>query len=136
VPAERLGVCDAHDHPFFGTPRLPDQELQSVSAARAELAAFRAQGGEAVVQWTPYGLGRRAADLPASSAAAPYTGSAVDGPAVDRPRRGPAPPWTGPAVDRPRRGPTGRGPVPAWAEAFVDRLGRGPIGSMSVPPGR
>ena len=39
-------------------------ELLSVSAARAELAAFRARGGEAVVQWTPYGLGRRAADLP------------------------------------------------------------------------
>lgn len=64
LPAERLGVCDAHDHLFFGSPRLPGQELNSRSAARAELAAFRAQGGDAVVQWTPYGLGRRAADLP------------------------------------------------------------------------
>ncbi|MEU2288926.1 phosphotriesterase [Streptomyces sp. NPDC013178] len=64
VPPERLGVCDAHDHLFFGSPLLPGQELGSVSAARAELAAFRAQGGGAVVQWTPYGLGRRAADLP------------------------------------------------------------------------
>jgi phosphotriesterase-related protein len=35
-----------------------------VAAARAELTAFRGQGGGAVVQWTPYGLGRRAADLP------------------------------------------------------------------------
>jgi phosphotriesterase-related protein len=35
-----------------------------VSAARAELAAFRELGGGAVVQWTPYGMGRRAADLP------------------------------------------------------------------------
>ncbi|MEU0110000.1 phosphotriesterase [Streptomyces sp. NPDC006251] len=59
-----LGVCDAHDHLFFGSPRLPGQELSSVAAARAELAAFREQGGGAVVQWTPYGLGRRAADLP------------------------------------------------------------------------
>ncbi|MFB9535362.1 MULTISPECIES: phosphotriesterase family protein [Streptomyces] len=59
-----LGVCDAHDHLFFGSPRLPGQELRSVAAARAELAAFREQGGGAVVQWTPYGLGRRAADLP------------------------------------------------------------------------
>ncbi|MFE6823450.1 phosphotriesterase [Streptomyces sp. NPDC057690] len=67
LPAERLGVCDAHDHLFFGSPRLPGQELNSRSAARAELAAFRAQGGDAVVQWTPYGLGRRAADLPALS---------------------------------------------------------------------
>ncbi|MFJ9019723.1 phosphotriesterase [Streptomyces sp. NPDC102259] len=64
LPAERLGVCDAHDHLFFGSPRLPGQELNSRSAAGAELAAFRAQGGDAVVQWTPYGLGRRAADLP------------------------------------------------------------------------
>ncbi|GAA2912181.1 phosphotriesterase [Streptomyces violaceus] len=57
-------MCDAHDHLFFGSPRLPGQELRSVAAARAELAAFREQGGGAVVQWTPYGLGRRAADLP------------------------------------------------------------------------
>ncbi|MFC9678464.1 phosphotriesterase [Streptomyces sp. NPDC056948] len=64
IPPEDLGVCDAHDHLFFGSPRLPGQELRSVAAARAELAAFREQGGGAVVQWTPYGLGRRAADLP------------------------------------------------------------------------
>ncbi|MGA5140190.1 phosphotriesterase family protein [Streptomyces azureus] len=64
VPPGDLGVCDAHDHLFFGSPRLPGQELRSVAAARAELVAFRDQGGGAVVQWTPYGLGRRAADLP------------------------------------------------------------------------
>lgn len=60
-------MCDAHDHLFFAGPRLPGQELQSVSAAHAELTAFRARGGDAVVQWTPYGLGRRAAELPALS---------------------------------------------------------------------
>ncbi|MFF1292545.1 MULTISPECIES: phosphotriesterase [unclassified Streptomyces] len=64
VEPERLGVCDAHDHLFFGSPQLPGQELRDVPAARAELAAFRALGGHSVVQWTPYGLGRRAADLP------------------------------------------------------------------------
>jgi predicted metal-dependent phosphotriesterase family hydrolase len=64
VAPEQLGVCDAHDHLFFGSPQLPGQELRSVSAARAELAAFRELGGGCVVQWTPYGLGRRAADLP------------------------------------------------------------------------
>jgi len=64
VRPEELGVCDAHDHLFFGSPQLPGQELRDASAARAELAAFRAQGGTSVVQWTPYGLGRRAADLP------------------------------------------------------------------------
>jgi predicted metal-dependent phosphotriesterase family hydrolase len=67
VGPERLGVCDAHDHLFFGSPRLPGQELRDVAAARAELLAFRAQGGGGVVQWTPYGLGRRVADLPALS---------------------------------------------------------------------
>ncbi|WP_225821612.1 phosphotriesterase family protein [Streptomyces naphthomycinicus] len=67
-PAE-LGVCDAHDHLFLRSPRLPGQELADVPAARAELAAFRAAGGAAVVQWTPYGMGRRAAELPALSLA-------------------------------------------------------------------
>ncbi|MEU1199435.1 phosphotriesterase [Streptomyces sp. NPDC005813] len=64
VRPEDLGVCDAHDHLFFASPQLPGQELNDASAARAELAAFRDRGGAAVVQWTPYGLGRRAADLP------------------------------------------------------------------------
>ncbi|WP_210588760.1 phosphotriesterase [Streptomyces sp. GESEQ-35] len=59
-----LGVVDAHDHLFLRSPRLPGQELNDASAARAELEAFRAAGGSAVVQWTPYGMGRRAADLP------------------------------------------------------------------------
>ncbi|BET51919.1 phosphotriesterase [Kitasatospora aureofaciens] len=67
VPGGELGVCDAHDHLFFASPRLPGEELRDASAARAELAAFRERGGGAVVQWTPYGLGRRAADLPALS---------------------------------------------------------------------
>ncbi|MBV7696297.1 phosphotriesterase [Streptomyces sp. TRM70350] len=65
VLPEHLGVCDAHDHLFLSTPLLPGQELRDAAAARAEMAAFRAQGGGGVVQWTPYGLGRRAADLPA-----------------------------------------------------------------------
>jgi len=64
ISPERLGVCDAHDHLFFGSPLLPGQELSSASAARAELAAFRELGGGSVVQWTPYRMGRRAADLP------------------------------------------------------------------------
>jgi phosphotriesterase-related protein len=60
-----LGICDAHDHLFFRSPLLPGQELDDVPAAAAELAAFRAAGGQAVVQWTPHGLNRRAAELPA-----------------------------------------------------------------------
>lgn len=64
VRPEELGVCDAHDHLFLRSPRLPGQELNDAAAARAELNAFRAAGGGTVVQWTPYGMGRRAADLP------------------------------------------------------------------------
>ncbi|MFJ4366738.1 phosphotriesterase [Streptomyces chartreusis] len=70
VRPEELGVCDAHDHLFLSSPQLPGQELNDASAARAELDAFRAAGGSAVVQWTPYGMGLRAADLPPLSQAA------------------------------------------------------------------
>ena len=70
VRPDQLGVCDAHDHLFISSRRLPGQELNDASAARAELAAFRAVGGGSVVQWTPYGMGRRAADLPALSRSA------------------------------------------------------------------
>lgn len=69
LPPERLGVCDAHDHLFLRSPLLPGQELQDTAAARAELAAFSAAGGAAVVQWTLYGMGREAAELPVLSRA-------------------------------------------------------------------
>ncbi|MEU5895121.1 MULTISPECIES: phosphotriesterase [Streptomyces] len=62
-PAD-LGVCDAHDHLFLRSPQLPGQELDSPSAAAAELAAFREAGGRSVIQWTPHGMGRRAGLLP------------------------------------------------------------------------
>ncbi|MER7027548.1 phosphotriesterase [Streptomyces ramulosus] len=64
IAPEALGVCDAHDHLFLRSPRLPGQELSDPAAAAAELAAFRAAGGAAVVQWTPHGMGRGAAELP------------------------------------------------------------------------
>ncbi len=63
APAD-LGVCDAHDHLFLRSPQLPGQELDDAEATAAELSAFRAAGGGAVIQWTPYGMGRRAAELP------------------------------------------------------------------------
>lgn len=59
-----LGVCDAHDHLFLRSPLLPGQELDDPAPAAAELRAFRAAGGAAVIQWTPYGMGRHAAELP------------------------------------------------------------------------
>ncbi|WP_405401835.1 phosphotriesterase [Streptomyces sp. NBC_01104] len=60
VPAAELGVCDAHDHLFLRSPVLPGQELDDPVAAAERLRAFRGFGGRSVVQWTPYGMGRRA----------------------------------------------------------------------------
>ncbi|MFG2648220.1 phosphotriesterase [Streptomyces sp. NPDC048436] len=62
-----LGVCDAHDHLFLTSPQLPDQELDSADLAAQELAAFRAVGGESLIQWTPHGMGRHASELPGLS---------------------------------------------------------------------
>ncbi|MEV4571099.1 hypothetical protein AB0K12_45755 [Nonomuraea sp. NPDC049419] len=67
IPPEGLGVCDAHDHLFIGSPALPGQELDDAHAALAELNAFAALGGRAVVQWTPWGMGARSEELPALS---------------------------------------------------------------------
>ncbi|MFD7922396.1 phosphotriesterase [Streptomyces sp. NPDC059740] len=69
IPPAELGTCDAHDHLFLRSPRLPGQELDDVAAAEAELRAFAALGGSALVQWTPAGMGRRADALPALSRA-------------------------------------------------------------------
>jgi len=70
IRPEDLGVCDSHDHLFFASPALPGQELDDPQAATAELASFAALGGQAVAQWTPYGLGRHVSDVAASSRAA------------------------------------------------------------------
>lgn len=64
-----LGICDAHDHLFLTSPQLLGQELTSTELAARELAAFRAAGGESLIQWTPHGMGRRARDLPGLSRA-------------------------------------------------------------------
>ena len=49
VPADRLGVVDAHDHLFLASPRLPGEELDDPMAAAAELRAFAELGG---TTWT------------------------------------------------------------------------------------
>ncbi|MEV6344241.1 hypothetical protein [Actinoplanes sp. NPDC051851] len=67
IPGEELGVCDAHDHLFLRSAALPGQELDDVEAAAGELDAFAARGGSAVIQWTPWGMGRRIAELPGLS---------------------------------------------------------------------
>ncbi len=60
---ERLGATDSHDHLFFRSAMLAGQELDYPAAALAEMTAFAEAGGQAIVQWTPYGLGREAAAL-------------------------------------------------------------------------
>ncbi|WP_335933044.1 phosphotriesterase family protein [Streptomyces sp. PTD5-9] len=65
VPAAELGICDAHDHLFLRSPLLPGRELDDAGPAAERLRAFGALGGRTVVQWTPYGMGRRAGDLAA-----------------------------------------------------------------------
>ncbi len=69
VPAGELGTCDAHDHLFIRTPVLPGLELDDPEGAGERLRDFHALGGRTVVQWTPYGMGRRPADLAALSRA-------------------------------------------------------------------
>ena len=69
IAPDALGVTDSHDHLFFASVKLPGQELDDVPAAEAELRAFAAAGGQALAQWTPMGLGRRAEELPALSRA-------------------------------------------------------------------
>lgn len=70
IAPDTLGVTDSHDHLFFASAKLPGQELDDVAAAEAELRAFAEAGGQALAQWTPMGLGRRAEALPALSEAA------------------------------------------------------------------
>jgi phosphotriesterase-related protein len=64
---EALGVTDSHDHLFFRSAVLPGQELDDEAAAIAEVRAFADAGGQAIVQWTPHGLNRRAELLPGIS---------------------------------------------------------------------
>lgn len=67
IPGAELGVCDAHDHLFLRSPVLPGQELDDPVAAAERLRAFGGSGGRSVVQWTPFGMGRRADVLAALS---------------------------------------------------------------------
>jgi predicted metal-dependent phosphotriesterase family hydrolase len=70
IPSSELGVTNAHAHLFLGSPLLAGQELDDLAAATAEARAFAAAGGNAIVQWTPAGLGRRRGELPGIAAEA------------------------------------------------------------------
>lgn len=69
IPAEELGVTDAHDHLFLRSPALPGQEFDDTDRAIEEVAAAARGGVQAVVEVTPIGLGRRPAKLRAVSEA-------------------------------------------------------------------
>ncbi|WP_327292534.1 phosphotriesterase family protein [Streptomyces sp. NBC_01198] len=64
-----LGVCDVHDHLFLRSPALPGPPLDDPAEAAGRLGGFRALGGGALAQWTPFGMGRRVAEVVAASRA-------------------------------------------------------------------
>jgi 5-phospho-D-xylono-1,4-lactonase len=53
-----LGACDAHEHLFLVTPAQPGDEFSDVAKAIEEAQSLRAAGAQALVDWTPIGLGR------------------------------------------------------------------------------
>jgi len=58
IAPERLGACDAHEHLFLVTPAQPGDEFADVDKAIEEAQTLVAAGGQALVDWTPIGLGR------------------------------------------------------------------------------
>ncbi|HEY1973357.1 MAG TPA: phosphotriesterase, partial [Pseudonocardia sp.] len=58
IRPDQLGLCDAHDHLFMTSAALPGEELTDRRAAERELGRFAELGGGALVQWTPFGMGR------------------------------------------------------------------------------
>lgn len=59
----QLGACDAHEHLFLVTPAQPGDEFADVAKAVEEAASLRDAGADALVEWTPIGLGRDLAGL-------------------------------------------------------------------------
>jgi 5-phospho-D-xylono-1,4-lactonase len=57
-PAD-LGPTDAHEHLFLKTPAQPDDTMDALDRALAELQEGRASGLGAVIDLTPIGLGRQ-----------------------------------------------------------------------------
>jgi phosphotriesterase-related protein len=75
APGE-LGPCDAHEHLFLVTPAQPGDEFSDVGKAIEEAETLRAAGAQALVDWTPVGLGR---DLDGLRAVSEATGLHVIG---------------------------------------------------------
>jgi len=74
VDATALGRVDYHEHLFQISPLLPGDELDDEQASGAEAALLKSSGFEAMVDATPFGLGRDPSAVARISAA---TGLAV-----------------------------------------------------------
>jgi predicted metal-dependent phosphotriesterase family hydrolase len=64
-----LGAVDYHEHLFQVTPLLPGDELDDEQRSQAEAVLLRDAGASAMVEATPWGLGRRPAAVARISAA-------------------------------------------------------------------
>jgi predicted metal-dependent phosphotriesterase family hydrolase len=58
IDPRALGPCDAHEHLFLVTPAQPGDEFADVERAIEEARTLVAAGAQALVDWTPIGLGR------------------------------------------------------------------------------
>jgi 5-phospho-D-xylono-1,4-lactonase len=76
ITPDALGACDAHEHLFLVTPAQPGDEFSDVSKAIEEAGALRDAGADALVDWTPIGLGR---DLDGLRAVSEATGLHIIG---------------------------------------------------------
>jgi 5-phospho-D-xylono-1,4-lactonase len=63
IAPEGLGACDAHEHLFLVTPLQPGDEFADVDKSIEEAASLGSAGADALVDWTPIGLGRDLAGL-------------------------------------------------------------------------
>jgi phosphotriesterase-related protein len=140
VAPDALGATNYHEHFFQVSPLLPGDELADEGASTQEARLLRASGFAAVVDATPYGLGRRPDALARVSAAAGITVVATAGRHRDDHYRdqpdalaGPASLWAGrftrellewmPADDREPDGARAVGPDGAPVRAGVLKAG-------------
>src|SRR5690625_2500851 len=61
LPGARLGRVNYHEHLFQVSPLLPGDEITDEAKSQEEAARLLASGFEAMVDATPYGLGRKPA---------------------------------------------------------------------------
>lgn len=69
IEPSALGVTDYHEHLFQNTQMLPGDSLDDEVASTAEAAALRQSGATAMVEATPFGLGRWPSAVARASAA-------------------------------------------------------------------